>query len=203
MEKSRLAVIIESVIDGTIGIEQVWQSYGNMIRGTETTGSEEEALALTGLYVRYGAYLEKNGYLRDAKQYYEDGLAILNREKERLSENHYLDWTESIMYSLARINRELDDYKDAFKYIKLLKKMCPRKEEYHQAYIGCLGSMISKYTNSIYIVIAVLFLMKMAEIYLFNTLFIPGWIIDIGWVIWIAILIVQFSLPWVLKKFMK
>ena len=53
MEKSRLAVIIESVIDGTIGIEQVWQSYGNMIRGTEATNSEEEALALTGLYIRY------------------------------------------------------------------------------------------------------------------------------------------------------
>ena len=81
MEKSRLAVIIESVIDGTIGIEQVWQSYGNMIRGTETTNSEEEALALTGLYIRYGAYLEKSGYLRDAKSYYEDGLNILRLRK--------------------------------------------------------------------------------------------------------------------------
>ena len=200
MEKSRLAVIIESVIDGTIGIEQVWQSYGNMIRGTETTGSEEEALALTGLYVRYGAYLEKSGYLRDAKQYYEDSLAILNREKERLSDNHYLDWTESIIYAMVRVNKELDEYKSAFIYIKQLKKMFPRKEEYRQAYIGCLGSMIAKYTNPIYIIIAILFLLKMGEIYLFHTHFIPGWLIDIGWIIWIAILIVQFSLPWILKK---
>jgi len=200
MEKSRLAVIIESVIDGTIGIEQVWQSYGNMIRGTETTGSEEEALALTGLYVRYGAYLEKSGYLRDAKQYYEDSLAILNREKERLSDNHYLDWTESIIYAMVRVNKELDEYKSAFMYIKQLKKMFPRKEEYRQAYIGCLVSMLAKYTNPVYIVIAILFLLKMGEIYLFHTHFIPGWLIDIGWVIWIAILIVQFSLPWILKK---
>lgn len=200
MEKSRLAVIIESVIDGTIGIEQVWQSYGNMIRGTETTGSEEEALALTGLYVRYGAYLEKSGYLRDAKQYYEDSLAILNREKERLSDNHFLDWTESIIYAMVRVNKELDEYKSAFMYIKQLKKMFPRKEEYRQAYIGCLVSMLAKYTNPVYIVIAILFLLKMGEIYLFHTHFIPGWLIDIGWVIWIAILIVQFSLPWILKK---
>ena len=200
MEKSRLAVIIESVIDGTIGIEQVWQSYGNMIRGTETTGSEEEALALTGLYVRYGAYLEKSGYLRDAKQYYEDSLAILNREKERLSDNHYFDWTESIIYAMVRVNKELDEYKSAFMYIKQLKKMFPRKEEYRQAYIGCLVSMLAKYTNPVYIVIAILFLLKMGEIYLFHTHFIPGWLIDIGWVIWIAILIVQFSLPWILKK---
>ena len=200
MEKSRLAVIIESVIDGTIGIEQVWQSYGNMIRGTETTGSEEEALALTGLYVRYGAYLEKTGYLRDAKQYYEDSLAILNREKERLSDNHYIEWTESIIYAMVRVNKELDEYKRAFIYIKQLKKMFPRKEEYRQAYIGCLGSMIAKYTNPIYIIIAILFLLKMGEIYLFHTHFIPGWLIDIGWIIWIAILIVQFSLPWILKK---
>ena len=200
MEKSRLAVIIESVIDGTIGIEQVWQSYGNMIRGTETTGSEEEALALTGLYVRYGTYLEKSGYLRDAKQYYEDSLAILNREKERLSNNHYLDWTESIIYAMVRVNKELDEYKSAFMYIKQLKKMFPRKEEYRQAYIGCLVSMLAKYTNPVYIVIAILFLLKMGEIYLFHTHFIPGWLIDIGWVIWIAILIVQFSLPWILKK---
>ena len=200
MEKSRLAVIIESVIDGTIGIEQVWQSYGNMIRGTETTGSEEEALALTGLYVRYGAYLEKTGYLRDAKQYYEDSLAILNREKERLSDNHYIEWTESIIYAMVRVNKELDEYKSAFIYIKQLKKMFPRKEEYRQAYIGCLWSMIAKYTNPIYIIIAILFLLKMGEIYLFHTHFIPGWLIDIGWIIWIAILIVQFSLPWILKK---
>ena len=200
MEKSRLAVIIESVIDGTIGIEQVWQSYGNMIRGTETTGSEEEALALTGLYVRYGAYLEKTGYLRDAKQYYEDSLAILNREKERLSDNHYIEWTESIIYAMVQVNKELDEYKSAFIYIKQLKKMFPRKEEYRQAYIGCLGSMIAKYTNPIYIIIAILFLLKMGEIYLFHTHFIPGWLIDIGWIIWIAILIVQFSLPWILKR---
>ena len=203
MEKSRLAVIIESVIDGTIGIEQVWQSYGNMIRGTEATNSEEEALALTGLYIRYGAYLEKSGYLRDAKSYYEDGHNILNREKSQIAENHYTDWTESIIYALARINRELDDYKGAFLYIRELKKMFPRKEEYRQAYIGCLGSMIAKYTNPIYIVIAILFLLKMGEIYLFHTHIIPGWLIDAGWVIWIIMLIVQFALPWVLKKLMK
>lgn len=96
MEKSRLAIIIESVIDGTIGIEQVWQSYGNMICGTKTTSSEEEALALTGLYLRYGAYLEKNGYLSEAKKYYEDGLTVLNREKKQISSKHHDDWMESI-----------------------------------------------------------------------------------------------------------
>jgi tetratricopeptide (TPR) repeat protein len=171
-----------------------------MIRRTETTGSEEETLALTGLYVRYGAYLEKTGYLRDAKQYYEDGLAILNREKDKLSDNHHIDWIEPIIYAIVRVNKELDEYKIAFMYIKQLKKMFPRKEEYRQAYIGCLVSMLAKYTNPVYIVIAILFLLKMGEIYLFHTHFIPGWLIDIGWVIWIAILIVQFSLPWILKS---
>lgn len=203
MEKSRLAIIIESVIDGTIGIEQVWQTYGNMISGTVSTESEEEALALTGLYIRYGAYLEKSGYLKDAKQYYEGGLTILNREKKMVADNHFVDWTESIVYSLARVNRELDDYKSAFTYIKQLKNMFPRKEEYRQAYIGCLSSMISKYTDPIYIVIAILFLIKIGEIYLFDTHFIPSWLIDIGWVIWILMLIVQFALPWFLKKLMK
>jgi diadenosine tetraphosphate (Ap4A) HIT family hydrolase len=43
----------------------------------------------------------------------------------------------------------------------------------------------------------------MGEIYLFHTHIIPGWLIDAGWVIWIIMLIIQFALPWVLKKLMK
>jgi hypothetical protein len=203
MEKSRLAILIESVMDGTVGIEQVWQSYGNLIRGTESTSSEEEAFALTGLYLRYGAYLEKNGYLSDARTYYEDGYNILNREKSHMAENHFNDATETFFCSLARINNQLDDNKQAFGYIKKLKQMFPRKEEYRLAYINSISTMISKFTTAVIIVVSIIFLVKLAEIYLFDSNFLPTWLVNIGWALWIVMLIIQFTLPWAMKKFMK
>ena len=95
------------------------------------------------------------------------------------------------------------DYKSALPYLKQLKNMFPRKDDYRNAYINCLGSAIAKYTNPAYIVIAILFLLKIGESYLLGTKFIPGWLVDVGWIIWIIMLIVQFGLPWMMKRFMK
>lgn len=203
MEKSRIVVLIESVMDGTIGIEKVWQTYGNQIRGITNVQTEREALSLIGLYFRYGAFLEKEGYLKEAKSYYEESLIILRREKRAISEMQFDKSKETIMYSLAIIHKELDDYWGGLKYIRQLRESNPRKDEYRLAYIGCLGSVIAKYTNPIFIIICILFLLKMGEIYITHTHFIPGWLIDAGWILWIVLLIVQFGLPWVLKKTMK
>ena len=203
MEKSQLEIIIDSVMDGTIGIEQVWQTYGDQIRNTETVRSEPEALALIGLYYRYGAKLDSDGYQKDARDYYEGAYSALEKWKNILSADQYNHGVEAILYSLAAVNSKLEDYKGALPHLKKLKNMFPRKDEYRQAYIGCLGSAIAKYTNPIYIVIAILFLLKLGESYLLGTKYIPGWLVDAGWVIWIIMLIVQFGLPWIMKRFMK
>ena len=203
MEKSQIVILIESVMDGTIDIEQVWQTYGNQIRGFTNVQTEREALSLAGLYFHYGAYLEKEGYLKDAKSYCEESLNILNREKSVVSEPQFNKSRETIIYSLATIHRQLDDYCGGLKCIKQLREINPRKDEYRLAYIGCLGSVIAKYTNPIFIVICILFLLKMGEIYITHTHYIPGWLIDTGWILWIVMLIVQFGLPWILKKTMK
>lgn len=81
--------------------------------------------------------------------------------------------------------------------------MFPRKDEYRLAYISGISTVIAKYTNPVYIVIALLFFAKMLEVYLFDSRVIPGWLVDVGWSVWIVMLIVQFGLPWVLKKFLK
>ena len=203
MEKSQIIVIMESIMDGTIGIEQVWQTYGNQIRGVANVQTEREALALSGLYFRYGAYLEKEGYLKDAKSHYEESLNILNREKNVVSEPQFNKYRETIIYSLATIHRQLDDIWGGLKCIKQLREINPRKDEYRLAYIGCLSSVIAKYTNPVYIAICILFLLKMGEIYIAHSHYIPGWLIDAGWILWIVMLIVQFGAPWVLKKTMK
>ena len=42
MGKSRIMIFVESVVDGTIGIEQVWQTYGDEIRSTSNLSTEED-----------------------------------------------------------------------------------------------------------------------------------------------------------------
>ena len=194
---------MDSVMDGTIGIEQVWQTYGDTIRGKNTVGSEPEALALTALYYRYAVKLDTDGYSKDAREYYKGAYDTLGKWKHIVSDDQYNHAMESILYSIANVNRKLDDYKGALPYLKQLKDMFPRKDDYRTAYIGCLASTIAKYTNPAYIAIAVLFLLKMGESYIFGTKYIPGWFVDAGWIIWIIMLIVQFGTPWIMKRFMK
>ena len=203
MDNSRIVIIADSVLDGTVSIEQAWQSYGNLIQGTSNVSTEQEANALIGLHLRYGVHLDNKGYYKDAKAMYEKALDVLTNERKVMSEQSVQKASEAIIYRLAVVNREMDDYVGAFRQIKELRNMFPLNDEYKQAYIGCIGNIISKYTNPVYIIIAVLLLLRMGEIYLTHTHFIPGWLVDAGWILWICMLIVQFGLPWVLKKSMK
>ena len=77
-------------------------------------------------------------------------------EDPSVSADQYNHAMETILYSIANVNSKLDDYKGALPYLKQLKDMFPRKDDYRQAYIGCLGNTIAKYTNPVYIVIAIL-----------------------------------------------
>lgn len=203
MEKSRIEIIADSVIDGTLGIEEVWKNYGDVIRGTKKAGSENEALALTGLYLRFANYLANNGYLKDARSCYQDTLTVLFAEKDVISGETYNNALETIMYSLAVVNRKLDDYRGALPYLKKLKDQFPRKDEYREAYYGCLSSVIAKYVMPVYVLLAVVFLLRLGEIHITNTNFIPSWLIDVAWAIWILMLIIQFGLPWVMKRVLK
>ena len=203
MEKSKLEIIIDSVMDGTIGIEQVWQNYGEYIRNVDQVSSEPEALAWVGLNYRYGVKLANDGYQRDALSYFEGSYSALEKWKSFLSQDQYNNAIEAVLQSVAGVNSKLENYKGALPYIKQLKSLFPRKDEYRIAYADCLGSAIAKFTNPAYIIIAILFLLKMGESYIFGTKFIPGWLVDVGWVIWIIMLIIQFGVPWIMKKFMK
>lgn len=150
MEKSKIEIIIDSVMDGTIGIEQVWQTYGDTIRNTKTVSSEAEVLALIGLYFRYGAKLEIDGYLKDAKEYYENAYQLIEKWKKHISDDQYNHAVEAVLHALANVNGKLEDYKSALPYLKQLKDLFPRKDDYRTAYINCLGSTIAKYTNPVY-----------------------------------------------------
>lgn len=203
MEKSKLEILIDSVMDGTVGIENVWQMYGDSIRSTDNVASEPEALALVGLYFRYGTKLDIDGYFKDARDNYEGAYSAIEKYKKVISEDQYNHAIEVILHSLANVNCKLDNYKGALPYLKQLKTMFPRKDDYRHAYIDCLGSAIAKFTNPAYIVLAILFLLKIGESYILGSKYIPGWLVDAGWVLWIVMLIVQFGLPWMLKRFMK
>ena len=104
---------------------------------------------------------------------------------------------------LLLLHKGLDDYQGGLKYIKQLREMSPNNDEYRMAYIGCMGSVFAKYTMPIYIILGLLFLLKMGEVYLFHTHYIPKWLIDVAWVTWLVVMIIQFGMPWSLKKFMK
>lgn len=203
MGKSRIMIFVESVVDGTIGVEQVWQTYGEEIRSTSNLSTEEDVLALTELYLRYANFLANNGYLKDAEVYYSDSLRILDNEKSKLSDDNFRSWSEVPLRCLASIYAQLEKYKEALPYLKQLKDMYPRKDEYRQDYYGCLRSAIAKYTTPIYIVIAIIFLLDIAESYFQDVQIIPDWLLDVSWSIWVVSIIVQFGLPWVMNKVMK
>ena len=201
--KSRIEIIMDSVMDGTVSIEQVWQTYGNLIRGTKEVGSNREAMALIALYLRNGVHLADSGYWSDAMSYFTDGYAVLENVKSHLSEREYDDAFEAIVQRRAQVEMHLDNYVDAMRDIKMLKTRFPNKDEYRQVYISGLGSVIAKYTNPVYIVIGLLFLVWLADIYVFHANFVPSWLVNAAWAVWLVMLIVQFGLPWILKKTMK
>lgn len=58
MERSKIEVLMDSVMGGTVDIEQVWQTYGNQIRGTNKANTERETMALVALYFRFGKLKE-------------------------------------------------------------------------------------------------------------------------------------------------
>ena len=120
-----------------------------------------------------------------------------------MSQRQYENAFEAIVSRRAQTEMHLDRQIDSLKDVKLLRQLFPRKDEYRLAYISGVSNVIAKYTNPAYIIIAILFVAKMLENYLFDTDFIPGWLIDIGWSLWIVMLIVQFGLPWMMKKFLK
>ena len=202
-QESKIVILAQSVLDGTIGIEQVWQTYGDMIRGTKEVHGADEAMALVCLYLRQGQHLSEEGYLKDGLPYMDDALGVLESVKSEMSQHQYEDAFEAIVSRRAQITMHLDNHLESLKDVKLLRQMFPRKDEYRLAYISGISTIIAKYTNPVYIVIALLFFAKMLEVYLFDSHVIPGWLVDVGWGIWIVMLIVQFGLPWVLKKFLK
>ena len=200
MEKSKIMILVESVIDGTISIGQVWQTYGNEIQNTKNVSTEEEVLALTELYLRYAGFLYNNGYLKDAESYYSEAAQILENKRDALSEDNYEKWIEIPLHSLAYLNSQSEQYMKALGYFKQLKNMFPGKDEYLQAYIACLRNVIAKCTTPIYIVIALIFLLDICESHFLDLHIIPDWVLDASWFIWVIAIIVQFGLPWVLKK---
>lgn len=198
--ESTIVIIAKSVMDSTVSIKQAWQTYGNLIRGAKDVQSDEEAMALIVLYLRQGVDLADNGYWKNSMSYLTDAYSTLEKVKDFLSESQYNNAFEAIIQRRAQVEMHLDNYVDAMKDIKMLKEKFPGKDEYQQVYIQGIGTVIAKYTNPVYFFIGVLFLVWLADMYIFQANIIPHWLVNAAWTVWLIMIVAQFGLPWIIRK---
>ena len=100
------------------------------------------------------------------------------------------------MNVLARLER----YNEALACLKELKVLCPAKDEYRLHYDNCYQAMINKKVYPCYVIVAVVWAICLIDGMLLDTDYIPGWVSDIGWYVWIILIVMQFVLPWVKRK---
>ena len=60
--------------------------------------------------------------------------------------------------------------------------------------------MINKKIYPCYAIVAVVWAICLIDGMLLDTDYIPGWVSDIGWYVWIILIVMQFVLPWVKRK---
>ena len=118
--QSPIVIIAHSVLDGTMGIEDVWEKYADEIRSTTEVNSYDETMSLSSLYYRQGVYLSNAGYIKDSLPYFNGALYYLEQGKSFVPEKQYEDFKEAILYQRVQVAYKSEDYTAAIKDLKIL-----------------------------------------------------------------------------------
>lgn len=200
MSTKNIVELVRPMLEGQISIKQLWDEYGTEIRAVEKGSSYDEVMSLTCAYHRYGIFLAEKGYFNDSLIYFDDALTILTKGNNFVLREQFDEFQESILNYKANVLAKLERYNEALACLKELKVLCPAKDEYRLHYDNCYQAMINKKIYPCYVIVAVVWAICLIDGMLLDTDYIPGWVSDIGWYVWIILIVMQFVLPWVKRK---
>lgn len=191
--------IVNGLLEGHISIEQVWADYETDIRSVNSCNTYDEVMSLMCLYYRYGTYLANKGYYKDALPYLEKSLSVLISGMHLVPKETYNDFLEEILRYKSTVLYKLEKYKETLECLKILKKHFPERDEFKIDYDRCFQILLNKYINPFYLLIVLFWGIYSIDCWLLNTDILPRWTFDIGWYLWIILVVIQFVLPWIKK----
>lgn len=203
MSNKNIVELVRPMLDGRISIKQLWDEYESEIRAVEKGNSYDEVMSLTCAYHRYGIYLAEKGYFKDSLAYFDDALMVLTKGHNFVLREQFDEFQEAILNYKANVLAKLERYKESLECYKVLKELCPGKDEYAIYYDNCYQAMINKKVYPYYAIVAILWAVCAIDGWLLDTNYLPDWIADLGWYLWIILIVIQFVLPWVKRKFGK
>ena len=188
------------VFNGEERIEDWWKQNESIISSIKEVTTDEEVIIWSACYYHYGMYLQNENYSKQSLQYIDKAIDIIERNKGQLNEQVYEDSLETMLETKSNILLHLDEYWKAYKIMSTLCFMKPSKEDYAIERKSLLRLSISKFINPMWIVLVVLWAVMMCEALITHTEFIPHFMWDIGFVVWIILLFIQFVAPSVINK---
>lgn len=200
MSSKNIVEIVRPMLEGHISAKQMWNEYGTEIRSIEKGTSYDEVMSLTCAYHRYGIYLADKGYYKESLPYWDKALEVLQKGHNYVLREQFEEFVEAILNYKANVLAKLENYKESLACFKMLKELCPAKDEYKINYDNCYQAMINKKVYPCYAIVAVLWAVCAIDSWLLNTDFLPGWLVDIGWYLWIILIVIQFVLPWIKRN---
>lgn len=203
MSSKNILEMVEPMLDGRISVKQLWDEYGAEIRSVEKGNSYDEVMSLTCAYHRYGIYLADKGYYKESLMYFDNAQAFLQKGHNFVPREQYEEFIEAILNYKANVLAKLENYKESLECFKMLKELCPAKDEYKINYDNCYQVMIHKMVYPCYAIVAILWAICAIDSWLLDTNYLPGWLVDLGWYLWIILIVIQFVLPWVKRKMNK
>lgn len=202
VNNKNLIGIVNSLLEGQVSIEQVWNDYGTYIRSINNCNTYDEVMSLTCVYYRYGVYLANEGYYQKSLSYLEKSLTVLTDGIHLVSKETYNNFYAEVLKYKSTVLYRLGKYRKSLECLKILKTTFPEKDEFRIDYDNCFHALLNKSINPLYLLVMLFWAIYGIDHWLLDTNFLPSWTFNIGWYFWIVLVVIQFGFPWI-KRFSK
>ncbi len=203
MEANKLVIIMQSVMSGEVGIDLVWQQYRKELEEPTVATTYDEMMSLIAIHYQYATYLYNEGYTADALVYDNRALDILRQFEGKLEPVSYHKFLETILKHKAIVCNSLSNYKEGYKTLKELCEIEPRKDEYRIAKNNCFFGMVNKAIAPIYVIIIIIWAILTLQKWVLHVTILPSVLWEIGFWVWMVLLVIQFVVPFVAKHIRK
>lgn len=184
-------------------IQDIWHRFGNQILAAGYHVDPADIIPLSILHIKYAQRLSHDGYIKKAKPYYDSAINILQKNKNNISQDEYTIFIVEYLQQRAWALTQQGNHIQALKDIKGAREINPSMDKLIEIEYSVRQNAFNQVCTPIYGVVAIIWLLMLLESKLTHTNIIPAVMWEIGWVIWVILLVVQFAVPWIIKKVRK
>lgn len=202
MQNQHLLEIGHALLHNSVSIEEWWKQNAVFLSGIKNVSSPEEVAIWSSAYYRYGQFLLNKGYAKKAEPHVAKVLSIVEENKQLLGDQ-YENWSTTILETQSAVLFKMGKTWQAYNIMKQLSAKDPDKDDYRDALNTILPACMWIFVWPCYAIIACLWLVDIINKHTLGLNIFPSWFWDVTWVIWIALIVIQFAVPYMAKKLRK